>query len=352
MVNGLILRKFDEQIILFENILTKYLKLPQKIIESKEINRGIEDISRIKIIHIVKTQHSKGISSLCILKDRRLVSCSLDGSITVYNETYQPQIHIKKAHNYGISSICVLRENELVSASYKEIRIWRINEINYELIQTIKGHNSWINQVIELKDGKLCSCSNDGTIRVWDNKDNYQCVKTFRENIMTVALIIEMNNYIISASLVNQSINLSSSFFFSYTTFNETGQLMVWDESRDECVKTIEIFYGCSFSALTKLNDNALLVGYNDKICIVNIESSKVNEIKVKSFGIIRCLKVLKNELVLVGNEKGEICCYALLSNKIIFEKSFHHGKVLCLIGTEDNKIISCSDDKTINIYS
>ena len=57
-----------------------------------------------------------------------------------------------------------------------------------------------------------------------------------------------------------------------------------------------------------------------------------------------------KNKLFLNGNGKGEICCFDISSNKIIFRNKLHNSAVTCLIESED-KLISCSRDKTINIY-
>ena len=150
--------------------------------------------SKIKAVKSIETKHNEGISALCFLKDKRLVSASFDKSIIVYDKSYQLQIHIEDAHYDIILSLCVLRSGELVSTD-RDIKIWRINESDYKLVHTLKGHRDAVYKVIELKNGKLWSCSEDGTIKVWDN---FQCIQTISEETHFIFSIIEMKNFIVS----------------------------------------------------------------------------------------------------------------------------------------------------------
>ena len=49
------------------------MKSIQKIIAFQKFNKSIEDVSEIKIIYTIQTQHTEGIYSICELKDKRLV---------------------------------------------------------------------------------------------------------------------------------------------------------------------------------------------------------------------------------------------------------------------------------------
>lgn len=333
MVNGLILAKFDKQINVIENTLAKYLNKfvnsIQKFSELKRIEKPIEDPTKIKIIRSIKTLHTKGIRSMCELKDKRLVSSSLDQSIIVYDHSYEPQICIKNAHESYIWSLCVLKNGLLASSSNdKAIKIWQINEGYHKLSATLKGHSNSVNKVIELEDGRLCSCSADGTIKIWEN---FECVRTLTGR--SVESIIEVNRLIISGSADKR--------------------LRIWEESRYECINVIGDVYCWSNNSLSKLNDKILLIGGDNTIYSVDIETYKVNKTEDNSFGKIFCLNVLRNGLVLFGNEFGEISSFDLASNKINFKSRFHkeNEKVFCLIETEDNKLVSSSSDKTINVY-
>ena len=106
MVNGLIISKFDEQRNFIENIFNKYYnKCINSIQNLNGLNKGIKDVSKIKNIHTIQNEES--VLSVCILKDKRLVSGDLNGSIEVYNTSYQSQFHIKNAHDERILSLCV-----------------------------------------------------------------------------------------------------------------------------------------------------------------------------------------------------------------------------------------------------
>ena len=338
MVNGIILTKLDQQVNIIENIFRKYFNKSvnsiQNLIEVIELNKFNKpiDASKIKVIYRVKTQHSDKITSICLLKDKRLTSSSEDGSIIVYNKAYQTQFHIRDRHEGAVLSLCVLRNGELVSSSFGEIKIWRINEDDYQLIHTLSQHNLYVSKVIELKNDKLSSCSYDKTIKIWDN---YQCIQTLTGHNKIVTSIIEMNDYIISAA---------------NSTFKDDGELIIWDKSTYKFIKTFTVDFWSNYG-LSELNENTLLVGGHDVIYLVDIKNCQINKI-TESLGYIYSFNVIENKLVLIGNEKGELLCYDLLSKSIISKNKFHEESISCLIKTEDNKIISCSEDATINIYN
>ena len=274
MVNGIILTKFDHVINIIQNFLNKH------------INEPIEDISKLKIVKTVQTEYNKKISSICELKDKRLVSSSWDGSITVYNSSYESQFQIKNSHGSNeVYSLCVLREGELVSSAYKEIKIWEINYDYYELIHTLTDHTDLVTKVIELKNGNLCSCSDDKTIKIWDNKSYYECIKTLEGHTDNIQSVIELNDFIISASddetlrIWNQSVKKMNV------------PLGIWNEQEIKCIATINDVQ-CSLSpyTLSKLNGITLLVGGKNVISIVNVQSFKVKKFKDESLGKIYCL--------------------------------------------------------------
>ena len=127
--------------------------------------------------------------------------------------------------------------------------------------------------------------------------------------------------------------------------------MRIWDESTYECIKIINDVYCVYWNSLSKMNDNTLLGGGYNVIYVVDIQSYKVvKKIEAQSSDWICCINVLKNGLIIFGNEKGEICCTDISSDKKIFRNKLHNHYVLCLIESED-KLISCSYDKTINIY-
>ena len=68
------------------------------------------------------------------MNDGRLVSCSSDGSIIIYNkETYKPDIIIKE-HSDTVTYIIQLSSGILASCSYDgSIKLFNIKENKYEV---------------------------------------------------------------------------------------------------------------------------------------------------------------------------------------------------------------------------
>ena len=300
----------------------------EKIENNTRISFSLHKLKLIKTIRTIP--YYVKIYSICLLKDKRLVSTGSNHLIVVYNYSYLPQIQIKHDHDGGIVSLCLLKNGDLASASEdKTIKIWRIGENDYQFIHTLKGHTNWLNKVIGLEDGRISSCSYDKTIKIWDN-NTYQCIATIKLHTHDITSIIEMNDSIISVSYNN---------------------ILRWNKSSYECIQVIQnAFCSCS-NGLEKLNNHTLLLGGNCVLFVVDIESSEVKEMQDSRLGYIKCFRVIRNDLVLSGNDKGEICCYNPSSNQIISKSKFHNDEITCLIESEDNKIISSSYDTTIHIY-
>lgn len=281
------------------------------------------------IVKTIRTKHEFGIYSLCLLKDKRLVSCGRDSLITVYSESYKIQFHIRYAHDMRVNTICVLRSGELLSGGGdNDIKVWRIGEDDYELIHILKGHTQSVWKIIQLKNDKICSCSEDRTIKIWDN---YQCIQTLQGHTDDVKSIIEMNNLIISAS------------------FDKT--LRIWDQSTYQPISIIIKAGECYTNhLLTKLNDDTLVLGGWNAIKRFNIRTCKVHIFKKKSFGEIWCLYVNRSGLVLIGTDFGEIYFYNPSSNQITFKKRFYNDSVSCIIETENDQLISSSIDDIIKV--
>ena len=288
---------------------------------------------KLKVNESIETPHSNGINSVCLLKDKRLVSGGKDKLIIVYNHSHEPQIQIKNAHKGGILSLCGLKNGDLASSSFdKIIKIWRIGENDYELIHTLIEHTDSVNKVIELEDGRICSCSDDKTIKIWDNY-TYQSITTIKAHTDEIISIIEINDSIISVS------------------YKTDKTLRRWNKSTYECIKIIQNVECCWCNALEKLNNHTVLIGVLNLIFAVDIESSEVKKKKDSNLGLILCFRVIRNDLVLFGNEHGNIYEYNPISNEILSRLGFQYDEIRCLIKAEENQIISSSIDSTIKVY-
>ena len=176
--------------------------------------------------------HTKYVSSMCILENDMLVSGGLDQNIIIYenkNNGYEKiqQIPVGgniakiinlKNNRFGyyfyddisvkimkmdddkkfsqccilekdknkkgkITCICELDNGYILNGYYfygeKEgeksigILVWKKEDENsYKLIHNLKGHTTDINDIIQLKDGRFASSSKDRSIRIWKLEKN------------------------------------------------------------------------------------------------------------------------------------------------------------------------------------
>lgn len=103
---------------------------------------------------------------------------------------------------------------------------------------------------------------------------------------------------------------------------------------------------------LEKLQKNDFIIGGSDKIFMLDIPSSIYQALESEDLGKIKCICVLKDWRILLGNARGEIVNYDFDSNQILSIQLMHSNAVSAIVETEDNIIFSSSYDKTVNVYT
>ena len=284
-------------------------------------------------------QQSDKINSLHFLKDKRLVSCSNNGIIAIYSlNTYQLDITIRNAHNdeLGVLSIYGLENGNLASSGGKEIKIWEINRDEYKHLFTLFGHEELIYKIIELKDGKIASCSDDTTIRIWDNTNKHECLQILKGHTDYVRTILEMKNYIISAG-----------YYYGFDN-----SVRIWNKSTYQCETVIEEVNCCSENAMSIFKDNTIIILGCNELFIIDIISFQYKILRIQTIIDGYSLNVLNDKKIILGNHQGIIVCFDETCTEIIFKNKVHNDNISCIIESEDNKIFSCSWDKTINLLN
>ena len=280
--------------------------------------------NNLKLIKSLKHAEGFRVTSVCKLKDKRIAICFSNKMMKVFNYPNKGQIIVPHVHE-GDFHAYTLRNGDVATSSF-EIKIWRIGENDYQLIRTFGKVTWWIGKLIELEDGRVCSLAKQ--IRIWDN-NTCQSIANIIPNTDLFLSIIELNNYIISVS--NFKVRK-----FSTITY--------------ECIQTIQGIRCCCCTSLEKLNNNTLLVGTYNLIFVVDMKSSKIKKLEDDRIECVVVFCVIRNDLVLFGSSKGEICEYNPLSNRIMSKYKFHRETVMCLIHLRNNRIVSTSDDRT-NVY-
>ena len=111
---------------------------------------------------LVCRYHKKAIRCCTILKDGRLVTCSDDKSIIVYNsKTFKIDLEIKE-HIGKVNQVIKLKSGILASSSNDAtIKLFNIKKNNYEFLQTLFESYYPIYKIYELNNEKLISCPYD-----------------------------------------------------------------------------------------------------------------------------------------------------------------------------------------------
>jgi WD40 repeat protein len=126
------------------------------------------------------TKHQGVVTCIIQLNDGRLVSGSKDKRIIIYIKKIFTKSFEINEHTEEISSLLQLKTEFLASSSFdKYIKIFKLNENNYEIIQSIKAHDNFIHKIIELSNGNLISCSLDKNIKIF-NLENGIYIENFK----------------------------------------------------------------------------------------------------------------------------------------------------------------------------
>jgi tetratricopeptide (TPR) repeat protein len=286
--------------------------------------------------------HSHIIYAVIELMDGRIVSCSEDKTIKIWNLTDYSCEQTLTGHKRGVYSLVTLPDGRIASGSGdKTIKIWNIGSSTCE--KTLRGHGDSIVALILLADGRLASGSDDSSIKIW-NLQNYSCERT---------LSFSSNEY----RFVYSFIQLKDGRIMSGSGDNTT---KIWNIENGVCERTIP---GSDFIvALTQLDDGRIVSAtrFGILIDIWNIETGmnekrlsghlrdihsiiRLDHSRIASGSQDKTIKVW-NIAKESTNEWGDSCEWTL---------NGHSDWVsTALIRLKDGRIVSGSADKTIKIWS
>ena len=322
-----------QKIEVFENIK----KASNKFINLLNNIKNISNNTLQKNIRTLK-YHTAVINNIILLNDGRLSSCSSDNNILIYNKnTYEIDIQIKD--NCPIYYHIENKNNNIISCSHNILKIYSINNNNYNLIDTLKGHTGYICKIIEIQDNILISCSsNDKTMKIWKmNNNKYDCI-----NNLTISNILDVIS-------INE--NKIVSFAVDYS-------IIFWDNYFKQ-IKKIELkamSYSCN--SMQVINDNILLIGVTDGIYIINTDNYQtINHFK-NNITTVDSIIELSNGNILIGcydkDSKHSLIEYKYENNDLIqtkFKQAAHDGWIRGLIEKEDGTIISSATDNIIKFW-
>jgi WD40 repeat protein len=262
-------------------------------------NIGIWDLKNNKIEAII-TSHTTTVTSLELLNDGTLVSCSEDLTIKLWNITTRKEIKtLKGTHTEtGQSPFrCVVSKtltNEIIAtgSEHASIRLWnittglRIKELSKTTNETAKG----VHSLLLLNDGRLAAGEKDTKIRLWNITDN-------------------------------SSLDLNSN---------------------------------CVVECLLQLNDEKLASGCEKRseIKIWNITNGNLIKILESSEKGFMSFVLLTNEIFASGSIDGELIFWNISTGYINSKKKIHDHIVWSLVKLKDGEFVSGSNDKKAILWN
>ena len=284
--------------------------------------------------------HNDFVVCLTMLKDGRLASGAKDNSIIVYNKiNYQPDLIIKEHKNY-IFCIIQLSSGELISCSAdKEIKIFKIKDVKYEVLQTLKYHTNAVYKLLELKNKNLVSCSSDSSIIIY-NKENKEfkinhkistndgCYSVIQTKDNEICYSEAYNNNICFYDLKEKKSKISLSNISKINDYNE------W---------------------IIMISKDLLLVPGNEKLSIININDYKlVRVIEVPGSGWICGVCMLNKNMILTGDFSEIINQWRIEGDNLVLvskKEKVHNRDINVLLNMGNGYIASGSDDHSIKIW-
>ena len=333
---GVILNELEKIHIEKNNVSGNKGKLNDKInnqinnnnLYSNDFNIGLKNP-----IHILN-DHTDFVNCLTIMNDGRLVSCSDDKSIIIYNkETYKPDLIIKE-HNNTVWCIIQLSSGILASCSWdKSIKLFNIKGNKYEVFQTLNDHTSLVYKIIELKNKTLVSCSFDHSI-IFYVKDNIKYTKDYR---------------ISTNGSCDNIIQTKDNEICYYERNNET--ICFYDLLERKVKASISNIYTCNMIMITK--DLLLITGWN-KISIINVNDYKLRIINVLGAKYIWGVCMLNQNMLLTGDWANTIRQWRIEGDNLILvskKEKAHDLDINVLLNLGNGHIASGSSDSTIKIW-
>jgi len=339
----------------FNNLLSIFFKMDDK----KDNNFKIYKSKKIKTI----SPHTGIVEKIILLKDGRLAFAIYHRpiSILIYNaDNFSIDLKIDNLDN-SIEDLMQTKTGNIIASLLRGlILVIKLTSTSYEIIQKFRAHEETVEKTIEIKDGRLISCGGDKKMRIWKNNNN----QYIYENILYLEKAMKEKSYIREQGFIccfmrrdynefhsiDDILELKNNVIVSIS--NEDSLIIFWNIKNLEIICQIKNWYIYGLNKLKKLSNNLFIIGGEEYLYLFSSLNYKlINKIEIYS----KCVNIccLSDGKILTGHKDGKIRQYNLINNelKLIGEKKCHNGLIKDIIQLKEDSIISCSDDKEVNIY-
>jgi hypothetical protein len=119
--------------------------------------------------------HDGPVLRCVALSEKKVLSCSEDGTIRVWDLVTKRQLRALLGHTGAVTDATLIQDGRIVSSSAdRSLRVWNLQSCVCE-IALLDAHDGVIHGVRSLPSGNVASFGSDGTVRIW-NLNTRECV--------------------------------------------------------------------------------------------------------------------------------------------------------------------------------
>ncbi|HRP37731.1 MAG TPA: WD40 repeat domain-containing protein [Candidatus Dojkabacteria bacterium] len=282
----------------------------------------------------MQTVHQKPIYKVVFLDDgQRIVTCSDDYTIMVYDlKTGQP-LHTLTGHSDRIWNLIKLENGLLASCSSDTtIRVWNIEKLAYERV--FFGHTGLVCCLLEFPNSVLASGSQDKSLMFWDlkseSKNNFKVIKNNSLGRIMTCIVINKEELACGSETHIQIINFE-----------------------DGLLKKTLIGHTALVRDLNLLNDGKTLLSGSDDKSIRMWDLHEAKCLRVFTEHTHRANKILlwNPDIIVSASDDHTIKFWNLEHGNCVKTLTGHTGWVIYITILADGSLLSCGADRTIKIW-
>ncbi len=291
------------------------------------IRNGYDPLTPAGGLAVRQVSHPDKIEGAVMLKNGNLLTWSEKRKELYVWSMYGREIATLRGHQKAVVGGMQLATGNLLSWSHDgTLRLWTANG---EPIRVLEGHTKIITWATELRDGRILSWSDDKTLRLWLAEG--EPIKTLEKHKKPIFWALELRD----GRLVSSS-------------FDNT--LCFWSATGDLISQTTE----SSADMLAELSDGRI-VGwdYGSGFDIWSAEGELIKTVMFEDStdDVLRVIPLPNARMTTIGySEKSPRILNS--DGDVVGRLEGHIGTVTQIYSLTDGRMLTCSDDKTLRIWS
>eukprot|EP00035_Acanthoeca_spectabilis_P004502 m.104280 g.104280 ORF g.104280 m.104280 type:complete len:543 (+) comp12605_c0_seq6:152-1780(+) len=266
------------------------------------------------------------VTCLCIAGPNRVISCSDDKNLVVWQIHPPMQLHKLEGHTGGVWSCATENGLAVSGATDHTLRVWDIEKGT--LVRVLEGHTSTV-RCVHMQGAIIVSGSRDRTVRAW-RWGTGECVKVF-EGHGDAVRCIDMCNDVIASGSYDHTVRLWR------TDLPDSLHVLVGHEDKIYSIR---------------MTDEWIASGSLDTtIRVWHIATGECMNILRGHDSLTGTLHVRSDGVLVSGNADRTIRLWDVTTGQCLKTLEGHDGAVTDVQVTS-NHIVSCSDDGRAKLWS